>query len=86
MHVLFGKNTFIVVHVMLRIRMHKIKLCEICLLYFEINLNSKSDCMSKRSLAKINFRNSFSFLPDLGLTTLRLITGNLMFVNIILSD
>ena len=66
--------------------MHKIKLCEICLLYFEINLNSKSDCMSKRSLAEINFRNIFSFLPNLGFTTLRLITGNLMFVDIILSE
>ena len=76
MHVLFGKNTFIVVHVIVhvRIRMHKIKLCEICLLYLEINLNSKSDCISKRRLAKINFRNILSFLPDLGLTTLRLIT------------
>ena len=84
MHVLLGKNSFIVVHVILRIRMHKIKLCEIC--YFEINLNSKSDCMSKRNLAKIKFRNIFSFLPDLGLTTLRLITGNLMFVDIILSE
>ena len=74
MHILLRKNTFIVVHVILRIRMHKIKLCEICLLHFEINLNSKSDCVSKRSLAEINFRNIFSFLPDLGLTTLRLIT------------
>ena len=78
MHVLFGKNTCIVVHVILRIRMHKIKLCEICLLYFEINLNSKNDC--------IVCRNIFSFLPDLGLTTLWLITGNLMFVDIILSE
>ena len=42
--------------------------------------------MSKRSLAKINFRNIFSFLPDLGFTTLSLITGNLMFVDIILSE
>ena len=40
MHVLFGKNTFIVVHVIVRIRMHKIKLCEICLLFFKIDLNS----------------------------------------------
>ena len=76
MHVLFasGKSTFIEVHIIVRIRMHKIKLCEFCLLYFEINLNSKSDCMSKRSLAKTNFRNIFSFLSDLGLTTLRFIT------------
>ena len=86
MRVLFRKNTFIVVHVILRIRMHKIKICEICLLHFEINLNSKNDCMPKRSLVKINFRNIFSFLPHLGLTTLRLITGNLMFVDIILSE
>ena len=75
MHVLFGKNTFIVVHVIVRIRMHKIKLCEICLLFFLNKFKQyKSDCMSKRSLAKINFRNIFSFLLDLGLTILRLIT------------
>ena len=67
---------FIVVHAILRIRMLKIKLCEMCLIYFEINLNSKSDLMSKRSLAKINRINIFSFPPDLGLTTLSLITGN----------
>ena len=58
--------------------MHKIKLCEICLLYFEINLNSKSDCMSKRSLAEINFRNIFGFLPDLGLTNTN--TNNLFSI------
>ena len=85
MHVLFRKNTFIVVHVIVHvlIRMHKIKLCS---LYFEINLNSKSDCLSKRSLAEINFRNIFSFLPDLVLTTLLQAYYNLMFVGIILSE
>ena len=81
------KNTFIVVHVIVHvlIRMHKIKLCEICSLYFEMNLNSKSDCLSKRSLAEI-FRNIFSFLPDLVLTTLLQNYYNLMFVGIILSE